>query len=203
MLGHDTGTGTQSELQYCTAAQNADRFVINGSDSTQDTRDCRLQRQSQPIYRTGSESTNALWAGLVDRFLGAHRESGFMRPDSLRGLRSRHTQTHALRKIPPPITLVVRMPVEAEDWTFLYCGKMPPSFDDLVPAASTRAGNIGSSPGTATVYPAYLSPEEILIRSHLRAALERERLIRVFGERQCQSLKEDLALLKESCDYQR
>lgn len=50
-------------------------------------------------------------------------------------------------------------------------------------------------------YPVYLSIEEIEIRSHLQAALGRERLIREFGERRCQALKQDLVWLKESYDF--
>lgn len=92
------------------------------------------------------------------------------------------------------------MPVEAEDWSFLYCGKAPPSFDDLVPAASSRARNIGSSPGTTI---GRLSLEEIRLRSHLRAALGRETFIREFGERRRQLLREELAWLKRSCIFLR
>jgi hypothetical protein len=95
------------------------------------------------------------------------------------------------------------MQVEAEDWMFLYCGKMPPTFDDLVPAASSRAGNLGSSPGTTIGPPVYLSREEIEIISHLRAALDREKLVREFGLRRCQGLKEELVWLKGSCTFLR
>lgn len=109
-----------------------------------------------------------------------------------------------LENIPRSITLVVKMPVEAEDWTFLYGAKKPPSFDDLMAGLSRPQAcnlNSGSNPETAMDYPTYPSFNEIKLKSHLWIALEREKLIREFGERRCQNLKEDLASLREQYDF--
>jgi hypothetical protein len=64
-------------------------------------------------------------------------------------------------------------------------------------AALSRAGNLGSSPGTTmgdTIYTAIIKPQ---------TSLELERLTREFEERRYQALKEGLARSKEEYDHLR